>query len=128
MIEDLFLIRQRKFEDYPAVIEALDIVEEEDQITHDELSLDAQYDDEVRAMFLLTFCSLDFQDLQKALNLFHFDLEYKQHEEEYDSIRKEILGDSESSSESSDSDSDSSDSSSDSEKAKPGSAGMLSPS
>lgn len=103
-------------------------MEEEDQITHDELSLDAQYDDEVRAMFLLTFCSLDFQDLQKALNLFHFDLEYKQHEEEYDSIRKEILGDSESSSESSDSDSDSSDSSSDSEKAKPGSAGMLSPS
>eukprot|EP01128_Nolandella_sp_AFSM9_P003838 TRINITY_DN1689_c1_g2_i4.p1 TRINITY_DN1689_c1_g2~~TRINITY_DN1689_c1_g2_i4.p1 ORF type:complete len:559 (+),score=138.78 TRINITY_DN1689_c1_g2_i4:94-1677(+) len=111
LIEDLFLIRQKRFEDFPAVIEELDLVEEEDQITHDSISLDDEFGDE---------------ELQTSLNLFHVDPDYTQHEEDYDSIRKEILGDSDSSSGSSDDSSDSSDSSdSDDEGQAPTSGGTM---
>ena len=57
---------------------ALDLVEEGDQITHTDLSLDEDYADE---------------DLDEASNLFHNDPEYDENEKRYDAIRKEILGD-----------------------------------
>ena len=38
-IENLFKIRKSKFENYPSVIPELDLVEEEEKITH-KLSLD----------------------------------------------------------------------------------------
>ncbi len=77
MIEVLFQIRKEKFKDLPAVRSELDLVEEEDQITH--------------------FFSLDDEELDAAesLNVFKFDSEFIQNEEAYAEIKKEILGDEE---------------------------------
>ncbi|KAI9592572.1 hypothetical protein BDF19DRAFT_205697 [Syncephalis fuscata] len=73
MIEVLFQVRRDKFKDNPAVPEELDIVEEEDQITHT-LSLD------------------DELDIQEGLGVFKFDPEFQENEEKYAQIRAEILG------------------------------------
>merc|ERR1712048_155691 len=35
VIEGLFEVRRKKYEDFPAVVEGLDLVDEEDQITHE---------------------------------------------------------------------------------------------
>lgn len=45
MIEGLFAIRKARFQGFPAVIPELDLVEQEDQITH-ELSLEDDLDQE----------------------------------------------------------------------------------
>lgn len=76
MIEGLFAVRKAGFDasGHPAVPASLDLVEAEDQITH-ELSLDS----EVQAT--------------TGLDVFKVDPEYQQHEEEYEAIKKEILGD-----------------------------------
>src|SRR5690606_10894485 len=42
MIENLFAIRKSRFAEYPAKVPELDLVEEEDQITHDSLRLDSE--------------------------------------------------------------------------------------
>ena len=34
MIEVMYAIRKDKFKDYPAVVEGLDLIQEDDQITH----------------------------------------------------------------------------------------------
>lgn len=73
MIEVLFQIRKEKFKDHPVVQEELDLVEEEDQITH-YLSLD------------------DDLDVQETLGIFSFDAEYEMNEQKYQEIRNEILG------------------------------------
>ncbi|KAL7789873.1 hypothetical protein V8C37DRAFT_385327 [Trichoderma ceciliae] len=73
MIEVLFQIRKDKFKESPAVKEELDLVEEEDQITHK-----AELDGEV--------------DVQDALNIFKFDAEWEEHEEAYKKLKAEILG------------------------------------
>lgn len=74
MIEVLFQIRKEKFKDHPTIPEELDLVEEEDQITH-YLSLD------------------DELDVQEKLGIFQFDEEYEENEQKYNEIKKEILGD-----------------------------------
>eukprot|EP01125_Pyxidicula_operculata_P019631 TRINITY_DN7127_c0_g1_i2.p1 TRINITY_DN7127_c0_g1~~TRINITY_DN7127_c0_g1_i2.p1 ORF type:complete len:495 (-),score=134.47 TRINITY_DN7127_c0_g1_i2:77-1561(-) len=79
MIENLFLIRKNNFSEHPAVIEALDLVEEGEQITHEDLSLDEDYTDE---------------DLFERMNVFQIDPDYAENEKKYEAIRKEILGDS----------------------------------
>jgi pre-mRNA-splicing factor CWC22 len=61
---------------HPAVQPALDLVEDEDQITH-EMSLD------------------DKHDPQAILNVFREDPEYAEHEAQYRAIVKELLGDEE---------------------------------
>ncbi|KAK9455378.1 pre-mRNA-splicing factor cwc22 [Dipodascopsis uninucleata] len=73
MIEVLFLIRKNSYEKNPIIAEDLDLIEEEDQITHmigldDELHGDDQ------------------------LNVFKFDSEYEENEQKYKAIRDEILG------------------------------------
>ncbi|RDA82453.1 hypothetical protein CP532_6950 [Ophiocordyceps camponoti-leonardi (nom. inval.)] len=73
MIEVLFQVRKDKFRDNPAVKEELDLVEEEDQITH-QVSLDGDF------------------DVQDGLNIFKFDPEYEDNEEAYKKLRAEILG------------------------------------
>ena len=73
MIEVLFQVRKDKYKDNPAIKEELDLVEEEDQITH-RLSLD----DEVT--------------VDDGLNIFKLDTEYEQHEEAYRKLKAEILG------------------------------------
>ncbi|KAB5570394.1 hypothetical protein GE09DRAFT_1271376 [Coniochaeta sp. 2T2.1] len=73
MIEVLFQIRKDKFKDNPAVKEELDLVEEEDQITH-QISLDGEIDG------------------QDTLNIFKFDPNWEENEEAYKRLKAEILG------------------------------------
>ncbi|KAI0481112.1 hypothetical protein GGR56DRAFT_628927 [Xylariaceae sp. FL0804] len=72
-VEVLFQIRKDKFRDNPAIKEELDLVEEDDQITH-RVELDA---------------SLDVQD---GLNIFKFDPEWEESEAAYKRLKAEILG------------------------------------
>ncbi|KAJ4200671.1 pre-mRNA-splicing factor cwc22 [Fusarium falciforme] len=73
MIEVLFQVRKDKFKDNPAVKEELDLVEEEDQITH-RVELEGEI------------------DVQDGLNIFKFDSEWEEHEEAYKKLKAEILG------------------------------------
>lgn len=73
MIEVLFQVRKDKYKDNPAIKEELDLVEEEDQITHQ-----IDLDDEI--------------NVQDTLNIFKFDAEYEAHEEAYKKLKAEILG------------------------------------
>ncbi|KAI8622808.1 hypothetical protein BC830DRAFT_8061 [Chytriomyces sp. MP71] len=76
MVEVLFQVRKDAFKDNKPVIEELELVEDEDQITHP--------------------ISLDDEDLavEEGLNVFKFDTEYVENEERYMAIKREILGDS----------------------------------
>lgn len=80
MIEVLFQVRKDKYKDNPAIREELDLVEEEDQITHR-----ANLDDDA--------------DVQDKLNVFKFDSEWEEHEEAYKKLKMEILGEAEGSDE-----------------------------
>lgn len=73
-IEQLFAVRKTNFAEHPILKPELDLVDIEDQITHEDITLEDQ---------------LDAED---KLNFFHFDENYIQNEEKYDIIRKEILG------------------------------------
>ena len=73
MIEVLFQVRKDSYKDNPAIKEELDLVEEEDQITHT-----AGLDDEI--------------DVQDSLNVFKFDSKWEEHEEAYKKLKAEILG------------------------------------
>ncbi|SMY19526.1 unnamed protein product [Zymoseptoria tritici ST99CH_1A5] len=73
MIEVLFQVRKDKYKDNPAVKEELDLVEEEDQITHR-----PGLDDQVTT--------------EDGLNIFKFDPEFESNEEAYRKLKAEILG------------------------------------
>lgn len=73
MIEVLFQVRKDKYKDNPAIKEELDLVEEEDQITH-VLSLD------------------DDIEVQDGLNIFKFDANWEENEEAYKRLKADILG------------------------------------
>lgn len=73
MIEVLFQVRKDKYKDNPAIREELDLVEEEDQITHR-----TSLDDEI--------------DTQDGLNVFKYDPQWEEHEEAYKKLKAEILG------------------------------------
>ncbi|KAM5453095.1 pre-mRNA-splicing factor cwc22 [Microsporum audouinii] len=91
MIEVLFQVRKDQFKDNPAIKEELDLVEEEDQITHR-----VGLDDEI--------------NVQDGLNIFKFDAQWEEHEEAYKKLKAEILGEG-----SDDEDEDESEASSDEE-------------
>eukprot|EP01116_Phalansterium_solitarium_P008837 TRINITY_DN22803_c0_g1_i1.p1 TRINITY_DN22803_c0_g1~~TRINITY_DN22803_c0_g1_i1.p1 ORF type:complete len:774 (+),score=201.26 TRINITY_DN22803_c0_g1_i1:78-2399(+) len=74
-IEGLFAVRKTGFKEHQAVIDALDLVELEDQITHEDVSLD------------------DTLDPQDQLHFFHVDPKYSENEDAYRAIRLDILGD-----------------------------------
>ncbi len=76
MIEVLFQVRKDKYKDNPAIKEELDLVEEEDQITHN-----TRLDDDL--------------DVQESLNVFKFDPEWEEHEAAYKQLKSEILGEAE---------------------------------
>lgn len=80
MIEVMFQIRKDGFKDHEAVSEELDLVEEENQITHL-----IRLDDEMNG--------------QDILNVFKFDADYLASEEKYKQLSKEILGSDDSDSE-----------------------------
>ncbi|KAF8422381.1 hypothetical protein EV426DRAFT_605507 [Tirmania nivea] len=91
MIEVLFQVRRDKYKDNPIVKPELDLVEEEDQITHR-----TELDDEIETM--------------EGLNVFKFDPDWEEHEELYKRTKAEILGEvSGSEDESGDEDEDESD-------------------
>ena len=73
MIEVLFQVRKDKYKDNPAIREELDLVEEEDQITHL-----TGLEDEIT--------------VEDGLNIFKFDNEYEEHENAYKKLKAEILG------------------------------------
>jgi len=73
IIEGLYAVRKSGFADFPAVIPDLDLVDIDDQITH-ELSLDETH------------------DIEKHIDIFRFDPEYEESEKVYAELKKEILG------------------------------------
>jgi pre-mRNA-splicing factor CWC22 len=73
MIEVLFQVRKDRYKDNPAIKDELDLVEEEDQITHR-----TDLDDDI--------------DVQDGLNIFKFDPEWEEHEGDYRKLKAEILG------------------------------------
>ena len=72
-IENLFAVRKTKFKEHPGVIPELDLVEEDDQITH---NID------------LT----DVVDGEEKLNVFKYDQFFDKSESEWEEIKYEILG------------------------------------
>lgn len=76
MIEVLFQVRKDKYKDNPAIKEELDLVEEEDQITHQTV-----LDDEI--------------NVQDDLNVFKLDPQWEENEEAYKKLKAEILGEAE---------------------------------
>ncbi|KAK5056201.1 pre-mRNA-splicing factor cwc22 [Exophiala bonariae] len=96
MIEVLFQVRKDRYKDNPAIREELDLVEEEDQITH-QIDVD---DQEIQ--------------VQDTLNIFKFDAEWEENEEAYRKLKAEILGEA---SDEEDDDESGSDDSSDEEEA-----------
>ncbi|KAF8395867.1 hypothetical protein HHK36_019822 [Tetracentron sinense] len=73
LIEGLFAIRKAKFQGYPAVRPELDLVEQEDQLTH-ELSLELEIDPET------------------SLDIFKPDPQFVDNEKQYEELKKNILG------------------------------------
>ena len=94
MIEVMFQVRKDGFKDNPAVLDELDLVEEEDQFTHT-VSL---MDEEKRL------------DGEEVLNVFKLDPDYEANETKYEAIKKKLLDDEESGSDDSDAGSSGSDS------------------
>lgn len=74
LIEGLFAIRKTKFEGHPAVRPELDLVEQEDQLTH-EVFLEDELDQEA------------------GLDVFKPDPDFIEHEATYEKLKKDILGD-----------------------------------
>jgi len=75
MIEGLFAVRKSAFKEFPAIATELDLVDADDQVTH-ELSLDEKY------------------SRDEKLDFFHPDPNFEVNEKRYGDIRREILGDS----------------------------------
>ncbi|XP_039066790.1 pre-mRNA-splicing factor CWC22 homolog [Hibiscus syriacus] len=73
LIEGLFAIRKAKFQGYPAVRPELDLVEQEDQLTH-EISLQDEIDPEI------------------SLDIFKTDPQFLENEKQYEELKKSILG------------------------------------
>ncbi|KAL6553732.1 hypothetical protein OROMI_019405 [Orobanche minor] len=88
LVEGLFALRKAKFQGYPAVRSDLDLVEQEDKLTHEAVSL------------------LDEIDPEVALDVFKSDPQFSENEKKYEELKKQLLGQEE---ESEDEDSDSDD-------------------
>ena len=73
MIEGLFAARKQSFSEHPSVIPELDLVEEEDQITHS-ISLDDEF------------------NIREEANYFRPDPDFLKNEAAYAAIKKELLG------------------------------------
>ncbi|KAG7927395.1 hypothetical protein KL925_002766 [Ogataea polymorpha] len=73
LIQEAFKQRKNDYDGAPVIVEELDLVEDEDKVTHT-LNLD----DRLKA--------------HEILNTFQFDQDYEKHEQAYDELRKQILG------------------------------------
>ncbi|KAH7705275.1 pre-mRNA-splicing factor CWC22, partial [Aphelenchoides avenae] len=84
MIEVMMHIRKDKFKAYPAVIEELDLIDEEEQISH---IIQLNPDDGKP------------HNPELELNVFKFDPDFETTEQQYEEIRREIIGDADDSDE-----------------------------
>lgn len=92
MIEVLMQVRKDKYKDNPIVPEGLDLVEEDDQITHQiQLEEELQIQEGLSAFILLASSLFSSADRYLA-DIFKFDSEYLDNEEKYREIKAEILG------------------------------------
>ena len=116
MIEVLMQVRKDKYKDNPIIPEGLDLVEEEEQITHQiQLEEEMQVQDGL-SMFHGPQSSSNSETDQR-LDIFKFDPNFLENEEKYKAIKAEILGE-DSDEDESGSEDDSSDDSSDDEQGK----------
>jgi pre-mRNA-splicing factor CWC22 len=78
MIEIAMTVRKEKFKNYPAIFEELDLIDEEDQISH-----------------IVELVPEDGKPLdpETNLNYYKFDPDFEQSEENYEEIRQRIIGD-----------------------------------
>lgn len=92
MIEVLMQVRKDKYKDNPILAEGLDLVEEDDQITHQiQLEEDLQVQEGL-SEFVFSLSRVAFPD-GRLIDIFKFDPKYTENEEKYKSIKGEILGD-----------------------------------
>ncbi|KAN0115923.1 hypothetical protein V8E52_006463 [Russula decolorans] len=90
MIEVLMQVRKDKYKDNPILPEGLDLVEEEEQVTHE-----IQLEEDLK--------------VEEGLNIFKFDPNYLENDEKYNGIKAEILGEGSSDEESGSEEGDSED-------------------
>ena len=79
IIEDLFAIRKSQFKNFPGVIQDLELIDYDDQVTHEDLSLD---EDEENLL-----------DIGEKLNYFRADEEFEENEKKYLAIKTALLAD-----------------------------------
>lgn len=89
MIEVLMQVRKDKFKDNPIIPEGLDLVEEEEQVTHR-----IQLEEELQVQEGLSrFLSSSLASTSHIpRDIFKFDPIFLENEEKYDAIKAEILG------------------------------------
>lgn len=117
MIEVLMQVRKDKYKDNPILAEGLDLVEEDDQITH-QIQLEEELQvQEGLSTFILSHSRAVFTE--DCVDIFKFDPKYMENEEKYKSIKAEILGDD------SDEDEDGSEASEDEDDEEDGSWGLF---
>lgn len=76
LIEQLMSIRKRDWDGYEAIPSGLDLVEDEDKVTH-ELDLNEKY------------------DVETKLDVFTYDPQWQANEDEYEAVKRAIIGDDE---------------------------------
>ena len=92
MVEVLMQVRKDKYKDNPVVPEGLDLVEEDDQITHQiQLEEELQVQEGLSTYFIRSLRL--FTDVFTLVDIFKFDPNYLENEERYKAIKSEILGD-----------------------------------
>ena len=87
-VENLFTVRKNNFHDYPAVPEACDVVDRSEQIT-----------------FEIAFDDTGIEK-EEMLDIFQYDPDFDAHEQAWQGIKKQILGQDESSDDDDDDDSE----------------------
>lgn len=92
MIEVLMQVRKDKYKDNPIIPEGLDLVEEDEQITHQiQLEEELQVQEGLSKSLLLSRGS-ELVLMTLTVDIFKFDPDYLENEERYKSIKAEILG------------------------------------
>jgi pre-mRNA-splicing factor CWC22 len=89
MIEVLMQVRKDKYKDNPILPEGLDLVEEEEQITH-QIQLEEEL--QVQEGLSMSPVFVAFAPAHVTADIFKFDPNYLENEEKYKSIKTEILG------------------------------------
>jgi len=94
MIEVLMQVRKDKYKDNPILPEGLDLVEEDEQITH-QIQLEEELQvQEGLSEFAFVASHIKLGRSFVAVDIFKFDPNYQENEEKYKAIKTEILGDS----------------------------------